>query len=239
RPSLALEHTQVAPGGSTTLAVRFELSEHWHLYWTNPGDSGDAPAIELSLPEGVVAGAVQWPMPTREVLPGDLLGHHYDGELVLLIPLSVDAGVAAGPLQLEAQLGWLVCKDVCLMGDAEVQTTLKVGAEATLDAEAKPLFARARARMPRAPRAGELEASWEGDALTLRVAGAAELVFFPESTPAAAELLARGRVEGERLTIRFPSLPAQPATIRGLLQVSREGKTEGLRVSVAAPAGTN
>ncbi|MCA8925036.1 MAG: hypothetical protein KDD82_24715, partial [Planctomycetes bacterium] len=42
RPSLALEHTQVAPGGSTTLAVRFELSEHWHLYWTNPGDSGDA-----------------------------------------------------------------------------------------------------------------------------------------------------------------------------------------------------
>jgi len=234
QPSLALEHTAVAPGGTTTLAVRFELSDAWHLYWSNPGDSGDSPAVELALPEGVTAGEVQWPLPFRHVLPGDLLGHLYEHELVLLIPLQIGEDVAPGAHPLQAKLGWLVCKDVCLMGDAERETTLTVG-ETALDAGAKDLFARARKRLPRAPKPDELQASWEGETLTLRVPGATGLVFFPESEPAAADLLRAGKVEGERLVIRFPEL-GEATRVRGMLEVRRGDSSEGLRVDVAVPA---
>ncbi|MEZ6185512.1 MAG: protein-disulfide reductase DsbD family protein [Planctomycetota bacterium] len=233
-PSLVLEHARVAPGSSTTLAVRFTLSPEWHLYWTNPGDSGDAPQVELALPAGVTAGAIQWPVPTRHVLPGDLLGYLYEEELVLLIPLEVGAGVKPGAYPIQAELGWLVCKDVCLMGDDALELALEVGPPQAGDAEAKALFARARARLPRAPKDGELQAELAGDALTLEVPGATKLVFFPESTPAAKDSLTAGEVEGERLTIHYGAL-GDATALRGILRVTKGDASYGLQVEVAVP----
>ena len=57
-----------APGESVTLIWRFELADDWHLYWTGRNDSGYPPLIELDLPEGWVAGGLQWPAPERYVV---------------------------------------------------------------------------------------------------------------------------------------------------------------------------
>jgi DsbC/DsbD-like thiol-disulfide interchange protein len=37
----------------------------WHIYWQNPGDSGEPPRIKWQLPSGVTATALEWPTPMR------------------------------------------------------------------------------------------------------------------------------------------------------------------------------
>ncbi|MGB1111343.1 MAG: protein-disulfide reductase DsbD domain-containing protein, partial [Gammaproteobacteria bacterium] len=46
-------------------AVHFQIIPHWHVYWRNPGDSGEAPKFHWRLPDGWEAGEIQWPVPRR------------------------------------------------------------------------------------------------------------------------------------------------------------------------------
>jgi len=58
--SLVSSHDSVAPGQEFYIALRTELDEHWHIYWRNPGDSGEPTHIEWELPDGVTAGEINW-----------------------------------------------------------------------------------------------------------------------------------------------------------------------------------
>jgi DsbC/DsbD-like thiol-disulfide interchange protein len=51
--------------GSMLAGVHFQLEPGWHIYWINPGDSGQPPAFYWTLPLGATAGEVQWPRPER------------------------------------------------------------------------------------------------------------------------------------------------------------------------------
>ncbi len=63
KAELVSDHQDVRPGQSLKLALHFIPDDHWHTYWQNPGDSGLATSIEWDLPDGVEAGAIQWPAP--------------------------------------------------------------------------------------------------------------------------------------------------------------------------------
>jgi len=45
--SLLSEQTSLVPGSSQWLGLRFELDPGWHIYWTNPGDSGEPNRVRL------------------------------------------------------------------------------------------------------------------------------------------------------------------------------------------------
>jgi len=49
---LVSSHYRASPGQTIDVALRTVLDEHWHTYWRNPGDSGEAVQISWSLPEG-------------------------------------------------------------------------------------------------------------------------------------------------------------------------------------------
>src|SRR6185503_2738803 len=102
----------------------------WHVYWRNPGDSGEAPRITWTLPAGLSAGALEWPMPHR--LPaGPLVNFGYEGETLLAAPITVAPDVAAAPLALRALAKWLVCnQDECIPGSATLALTLPTGTTA-------------------------------------------------------------------------------------------------------------
>ena len=34
----------------------FDLEKGWHIYWVNPGDSGEPPKIQWQLPERISRG---------------------------------------------------------------------------------------------------------------------------------------------------------------------------------------
>jgi len=68
----------VAPGQTFRLGVRFVPEKNWHVYWKNPGDSGEAPRIQWMLPAGLTAGELEWPTPER-IPVGPLVNIHTSG----------------------------------------------------------------------------------------------------------------------------------------------------------------
>ena len=65
KADLLAEPASIAPGQTFWVGVRLRMKEHWHTYWRNPGDSGEATSITWDLPQGFKAGPIQWPTPNR------------------------------------------------------------------------------------------------------------------------------------------------------------------------------
>ena len=59
-----------APGSTAVVAIKQTIKPGWHTYWRNPGDSGGATTLSWSLPAGVEAGDIVWPVPERQRLSG-------------------------------------------------------------------------------------------------------------------------------------------------------------------------
>lgn len=146
---LIAERTPVAPGTSVELALVLDIQPGWHTYWRNPGDSGEAPRIAWTLPEGVVASDIRWPYPEL-IRVGPLANYGYSGRAVHLIALSVPPDWPAGtPLELRAEANWLVCAEHCIpeSGVLELRLPTAEGAGA-VDPAWADLFADARRTLP-------------------------------------------------------------------------------------------
>lgn len=163
--SFVAERTAATPGEALTVGVFFALDEHWHVYWQNPGDSGEAPKIRWALPAGWSAGAIEWPAP-RPIPVGPLLNYGYEGTVLLPVTLAVPASAAVGETAaIEATVSWLVCREDCIPGKTTFAVTLPIGAgEVAPDWRAR--FAAARAARPK-PTAAVFARS--DDTLTLRL----------------------------------------------------------------------
>lgn len=237
---LALERTAMAPDGSTQLAVIFDIAPGWHLYWRNAGDGGLPPRVKFTAPAGVTIGAPQWPAPQREVTGGGLINYVYAGRLVLLFPITIDAASAgAGPLAISADVDWLVCRERCIPGRAELAASWPVSAESAPSAEAE-VFAEARQRLPEALPAegGGVAMKWEGAELVLHVDGAARLAFFPyENEPGVYpdNILSGGEARADTLRLSYSAQAGRLAEIAGVVAVTRDGGERFYEVRIPAP----
>ena len=147
---LIAETTALLRSGDSSVALMLTPEAGWHTYWSNPGDSGLATKLEWTLPEGVSASAIQWPAPHPALL-GELTNYGYDGETLHLVTISVPADWPANQaLTLKARAKWLVCKDVCIPGSAELALTLPVADSVQLDDSHGARFERDRALLPQA-----------------------------------------------------------------------------------------
>ena len=122
---LVVPEDQLYPAGSNTVGLYFKLDQGWHVYWKNAGDSGEPPHIHWTLPKGVTAGPMQFPAPKRLPL-GPLMDFGYENEVLFPLQLQVDPSVQDGKGDLDAKVDWLVCREVCIPGKAELKTTLQV-----------------------------------------------------------------------------------------------------------------
>ena len=80
---LVSEHAAITPGQDFWIGVNFSLEPGWHVYWVNPGDSGEPPRVAWKLPAGFHAGAIQWPRPERIMVP-PLVDYGYHGAVLLM-----------------------------------------------------------------------------------------------------------------------------------------------------------
>src|SRR5580692_9503205 len=82
----------VAAPGQVLAGLYFKLENGWHVYWMNPGDAGQPPKINWTLPSGVTAGPMQFPAPKRLPL-GPLMDFGYEDEVLFPFTLTADSNV--------------------------------------------------------------------------------------------------------------------------------------------------
>ena len=139
----------IQPGGQAQIGLHFTLDKGWHVYWVNAGDSGEPPSIKWTLPAGITAGPMQFPAPRRLPL-GPLMDFGYEDEVLFPITLSADSTLKApSTAQLSAHVNWLVCREVCIPGKADLAVPLQVvSAQGPADPGRQALFDRFRGRLP-------------------------------------------------------------------------------------------
>src|SRR5581483_10383440 len=146
---LLAEQTSVQPGGAVTVAFHFRMQKGWHIYWQNPGDSGQAPSITWTLPEGFTAGDILWPTPQRTTLPS-LADYGYTNEVVLMVPIHAPPGLKPGHfVRFSAHIRWLVCNEICIPGDMSFNVRLVIkNKKPKLNCRHEFLFQTARRGLP-------------------------------------------------------------------------------------------
>jgi thiol:disulfide interchange protein len=150
KATLHTEAATIAPGTPFDVALRFEVPAGYHLYWENPGESGMPPQVKWKLPAGFSAGPLRFPPPKRHEAAG-IVTYVLEGAPTLLATLTPPADLpVGGPVELAADLRWLVCKKACYLGKKSVSLTLATGASAvtTENEDDALLFRLARRALP-------------------------------------------------------------------------------------------
>jgi thiol:disulfide interchange protein len=138
----------IAPGGTLQVGLVLTLEEHWHVYWINAGDSGEPPKITWTLPDGITAGPMQFPIPSRLPL-GPLMDFGYEDEVAFPVQLTAASSVGPGPIHLDAKVSWLVCREVCIPGKAHLGLDLTVSPDANAPTQTVGALGEALTLIPR------------------------------------------------------------------------------------------
>jgi thiol:disulfide interchange protein DsbD len=126
---LVLPQSDLYPGGQNRAGLYFKLEPGWHVYWQNAGDSGQPPSVRWTLPDGLTASPLQFPAPARLPL-GPFMDFGYENEVVFPFSFDVAQSARPGPAMLDAKVSWLVCREVCIPGKAELGMRVQLAASA-------------------------------------------------------------------------------------------------------------
>ena len=235
---LVAESETPAADSHTTLAIVATPEKGWHGYWKNGGDAGLPIEAHWTLPKGVSAGELRYPVPGRLKIAG-LMNYVYERPFALLVDLSVPAGLAKGtPLPVTVKLDYLVCTDtICVPESQTLSTTLTVGDGAVAPAT-RAEFDRWRAALPK-PLGGDGVIETQGKQVRIAVPLPASVAvkdayFYPERSGiidhAAPQALTRS---GDQLILAMPAAAVPtPGPVSGVLSIG-----EGQGLSFAAKPG--
>ncbi len=179
----------VAPGAPVWVGLQIAHQPEWHTYWKNAGDSGLPTELALTLPPGITAGDIAWPVPEK-IAVGTLANYGYEGTVVLPVPLMVApdfkpaTSLTGSPdVDIRLKASWLVCRQECIPEQGDFSLKLPVQGSTALD---KAGFDAALAAQPVAlARPGTIEV--QGKTLKVRLDGLPAAVqgktlgFFPET----------------------------------------------------------
>ena len=236
---LVAELSQVVPGQPFTAGLRLRMEDQWHVYWRNPGDAGLPPKLTWNLPPGFSVGEIQWPHPDKFDVP-PLMSYGYHGEVLLPVTITPPDNLRPDELvTLKATAEWLVCKEECIPGKADLSLTLPVGSgTAPVNDEWAPLFATAREKVPLPT--GDWQVTGAADESSIIIDMIApdwltvtlsEITFIPFDKliieNAADQQLTR-TLDGYRLTVeRSHYAEGIPDTLRGILVTESGWRGEG------------
>jgi thiol:disulfide interchange protein DsbD len=234
------------PGTANDAGLYFKLEPGWHVYWKNPGDAGEPPHVKWTLPAGITAGPLQFPVPKRLPL-GPLMDFGYEDEVLFPIKLNVAANTSAGSAVLHAKVDWLVCRGSCIPEKTELEITRQiVPKDEPADAEVQPdhdIWSRLANNLPQPP-PSDLKIGFTPTAAGFRMTVSTgrketEAFFFPANpdilsnpAPQNVTLIANG------LTLdlkKDENLASNPNELAGLLVLSG-GRAYELVVPAGSPA---
>ncbi|MBW4329772.1 thioredoxin family protein [Stakelama sp. CBK3Z-3] len=221
---LIAETDRPAPGGDVTIAFAARPQPGWHGYWKNPGDAGVPPRADWTLPDGVSAAPLEYPVPQRLMISG-IMNYVYEGPFALLTTLHIPDGLSPGSaLPVSVKLDYLVCThEICVPESATLSTRLTIG-DGSVPPGRRARFDRWRRALPR-PLGAEATFATDADGLRLSVPFPAEATlakdayFFP-LTDGVIDYSAPQRLmrKGDRLIIATRAGGAAGELLRGVLK---------------------
>ncbi len=245
---LVSELSSIAPGQSFWIALELDIRDGWHTYWRNPGDSGEATKLAWKLPPGFTAGDIVWTTPHRFEIP-PLVNYGYAKQAVHLVKITAPKDLQPGsPALLSAKASWLVCSDVCIPEDAELQLKVPVNAQpGAPDAADAALFTAARSELPSAQLAVTGARIHDGRlVITLgkewgaTLAQIKSLAFFPYDDGgieyAAPQILTRS-ANAVELDMKLGYQPPKSGPIRGVLLATEQDGNDTVTVPMEIAAG--
>ncbi len=179
--SLVAEQKAIAAGGRFSIALRLVHPAGWHSYYKNSGGVELPPAIEWTLPAGVTAGPIQWPVP--EVKDGYLgKSFVYSGSPFFIVELTAPTTLKLGDyITITAAAKWQICKASCINEEQAFTLSLPVATTAESDPATAGLFTEGRASQAGAHSGPLPSAVMDGESILLRVvAASAPTEFIPD-----------------------------------------------------------
>jgi DsbC/DsbD-like thiol-disulfide interchange protein len=236
---LVSERNGWQPGGSMWIGLLFHLDKGWHIYWKNPGDSGEPPQVQWALPPGFKVSALYWPAPIRlGAVP--IVDYGYEDQVLLMSTLDAPASSQKdSQATVVADVRYIVCREICIPGKAHLTLTVPLAANSAVQfSEWRPLFQKTRAQFPRPlPTGWQISAESRGNQFIMSVDSPAPVdaaAFFP-SEPGVIENAApqpfASSQHGFRLTLeKSQQLVKPPTLLKGVLVLD-----SGAAYSVSSP----
>jgi thiol:disulfide interchange protein DsbD len=240
------------PGKTVWVGLQLKHQPHWHTYWLNPGDSGLPTQLAWTLPAGVTAGEIAWPVP-RKIPIGNLANYGYEDTVLLPVPLTISPqfkpSLLGGDMEVKLHASWLVCQKECIPEEGDF--VLKLPVKSTTAGNGAAFDAALAARPQPIASGGEAtpdsSARVDGNMLVLAVQGlpvqarGKTIEFFPE-VPELIEPGARwtqewkGAVWNASVPL-FPQRSASPTVLPAVFTTDGKGYRAELKVVGGWPAG--
>ena len=221
----------VRVGKPIEIALQFDIEPGWHIYWKNPGDSGEPTSIKWNLPEGWKEVDLRFPTP-HAIDAGGITNYGFENRVTLIARLRPPANFAEDSRQLTGEASYLICKEACVPGSRKFSVSWPAQPiEPNTWREALFALPKAYTRF--------IDAKYVGDNLTIS---------FPEKQVSKAYFFAfDGNVvnhsavqslaktgEGYTLTVPLSEFStSKPAKVDGVLALTIGGVTRGYDVTLS------
>jgi DsbC/DsbD-like thiol-disulfide interchange protein len=127
KASLIADVSGIHAAKAFTIGVLLEIDPGWHIYWSNPGDSGLATSVKFKAPDGFTVTPDPFPVPRRFQQAANERVYGYENAVLITARVIPPADLPIGQeVAFEADVRWLVCKQECVPGKAAPSLSIKI-----------------------------------------------------------------------------------------------------------------
>ncbi len=106
------------------IGLEYEMDPGWKTYWKSPGDGGFAQNISWENSSNINNLEVLWPTPEKfQILGLTSLGYQNN----VIFPLKLEITDESQDTFVNLQVNFLICKEICIPGDARVFLEIPAG----------------------------------------------------------------------------------------------------------------
>lgn len=246
-----LDSSAIIPGKTVLLGVRYVIHPKWHIYWKNAGDTGAPTVLKITVPSGFSTGAIRWPRPEVFSEHGDT-SFGYGKETMLFVPITAPEQITGETVTIGIKTDWLVCKGVCMFGEAEISLKVPVAkAGETVKYkrdDSKSVFHRMLAEVPKpiaSMPGAQVNIAKTPDGPVLRIEGparrGAQVCFLPDYTPGvrySGKLPFKAKTNGAKFQLEIPLEVApddslgKPLRVAGIVTLGKGRSSPALEVEM-------
>lgn len=111
------------------IGVAFRIDPGWHIYWDNAGDSGYKTSIEWTFDKKVKI-LKENVTPTPEVFNSDgIVDYGFKRNVLYSTTAQLEDDPKAFSIFVEADIKYLICKDICLPGETKISKAFTLGTD--------------------------------------------------------------------------------------------------------------